>query len=302
MPYGGQIDENQNFGDKMTKPTGIVSAGYAGLIALGLTAGTAQAAEITPNVIFGSGNANGSFTVGTGAYNGPNITGPDAKLEVGLRAKLRFDENNAPSATYNYDGVDTYTFDAGAAPGGFGWDPNSPTTPVWSFDWSVATELAFAFPSANNTSLNALTYEMRIDGDAGAGTNFFTFDPINQPYWDHALGNMTTANGAGIVAASPSEYAALLGTSSVAQNSWNYEFFNEPTDGFFMSPLSTFDPTVAGNYRIEFEAFYDGNSVASTGINVVVNATTPVPLPASLPMLAAAFGGIAVLRRRRRKA
>ncbi|WP_136634496.1 VPLPA-CTERM sorting domain-containing protein [Pseudooceanicola onchidii] len=270
---------------------------------------TALAANVSPNIIFGSGNTNGGFTVGTGTYDGPNIVGPVVKLELGLRAKLRFDENNLPSATYNYDGVDTYTFNAGAAPGGFGWDAGSPTTPVWSFDWSVGTDLDFTKPSNGYTSLNALTYQMRIDGDAGAGTNFFNFDPINQSYADHALGNMITANGDGTVAADATGYADLLNKSSVAQNSWNYEFFNETTDAFFMPPLANFDPSVAGSYRIEFEAFYDDGtgagavSVASTGINInVVDPTPAVPVPAALPMLLSAFGGFAVVRRRRRKA
>ena len=63
----------------------------------------ALAASITPDVIFGSGNANGSFTVSTLNRNSGTV-------ELGLRAKLRYDENGNPQNTFNYDGVDTYSF------------------------------------------------------------------------------------------------------------------------------------------------------------------------------------------------
>jgi hypothetical protein len=51
---------------------------------------------------FGSGNANGAWTLNRN--NG---------VELGLRAKVRFDENNSPRSIYNYDGVDSYTHLAG---------------------------------------------------------------------------------------------------------------------------------------------------------------------------------------------
>ncbi|MEL6127543.1 MAG: VPLPA-CTERM sorting domain-containing protein [Pseudomonadota bacterium] len=50
-------------------------------------------ANITPNVIFGSGNAEGSFTVDT--FPG--------SIETGLSAKLRCDENGAPPNSFNSD-------------------------------------------------------------------------------------------------------------------------------------------------------------------------------------------------------
>src|SRR3546814_4080660 len=82
--------------------------------------------NVTKEVIFGSGNANGSFTVDR--QNG---------IELGLRAKLRFDETNQPQNTFNSNGDGTYSFPAGTPPTGFGFDPNSPTTPVWNFEWSI---------------------------------------------------------------------------------------------------------------------------------------------------------------------
>ena len=98
-----------------------------------------HAANDTPDVIFGSGNANGSFTVATGTYDAgaPNIAVP---LEIGLRAKLRFNDMNLPENTFNYDGVDTYTFDAGLPPTGFSFAPSSTSTAVWNFEWSVNTD------------------------------------------------------------------------------------------------------------------------------------------------------------------
>ena len=289
----------------------------ATLLTLGASA-AAQAASVTPDVIFGSGNLNGSYTLDTGSYVssalvpviGPlststNTTTPiETNLEIGLRAKLRFDEFNRPRNIFNQSGS-TYTFDAGAAPGGFGFDANSPTTPVWNFEWSVTTDLDRDMPIPGATSLSALTYELRIDGDAGVGVNFAKFDPIKIARADHALGNLLTGNGDGVVSGSAAEYQANLAKYSVAQNSWSYEFFNEPTDGAFLPELAAFDPSEDGTYRIEFEAFFDGKSVASTGIDVVVgNGATPVPspvpVPAALPLLAAALGGLAAIRRRKR--
>src|SRR6056297_1972865 len=115
----------------MAGPTAVVGATINGT------------GNVTSNVIFGSGNANGAFT-GVSQFYGNGVVGtPVAQLpvlELGLRAKLRFDESNSPQNTFNYDGVDTYTFSTGAAPGGFSFDLNSPTTPVWNFEWHIGTD------------------------------------------------------------------------------------------------------------------------------------------------------------------
>ena len=155
------------------------------------------------------------------------------------------------------------------------------------------------------TSLSALTYELRIDGDSGIGVNFATSDPIRIAQADHALGNLLTGNGDGAVSRSAAEYQASLTKYSVAQNSWNYDVFNEPTDGASLPELAAFDPSEDGTCRIEFEAFFGGKSVASTGIDVVVGngaspVPSPVPVPAALPLLAAARGGLGAIRRRKR--
>lgn len=253
----------------------------------------ANAASVSPDVIFGSGNANGGFTVATGQYDAgsPNIAVP---VEIGLRGKLRFNDANTAENTFNYDGVDTYTFVAGQTPLGFGFAPNSPGTAIWNFEWSVNTDVQFTLPAAGFTSLNALTYELRLDGDPTAATNFFTFDPINVPFADHGIGNNGTGNGGGAVAADATEYADLILKNQVAQNSWNYEFFNNPG-----TALENFIGAAEGEYRIEFEAFYQGQSVAMTGINI--NSVTPVPLPAGGLLLLSALGGVAALRRRKKQ-
>jgi hypothetical protein len=263
------------------------------------TGAAAQAASVTPDVIFGSGNANGSFTVGTGVYEIPNT--PEDQfpvVELGLRGKLRFDDNNQPQNTFNYDGVDTYTFRAGTPPTGFGFAPNSPTTPVWNFEWSINSDSQFlGLPFPGLTSLNALTYELRLDGDPTAGTNFGIFDPINVPFADHAIGLTTTVNGGGAVASDATEYASLINTRQVAQNSWSYEFFNDGPAA--LGALSLFDPNVAGTYRIELEAFSGGVSVAETGINIEV---APIPLPAAGWMLLSGLGALAAMRKRAARA
>ncbi len=238
--------------------------------------------NITPTVIFGSGNANGGFTVDRN--NG---------VELGLRAKLRFDENNQPQNQFNSNGDGSYTFAAGTPPTGFGFAANSPTTPIWNFEWSVNTNF-----DGTGLFLRQYQYLLELDADPGAGTNFLSFDPITptilNPFADHAIGTNATGNGAGVKATDAAAYVNLLAANNVAQNSWNYEFFND-----LGGVLDGFDPNDTGTYTIRLSAFNDSGLAARTEINVIVSA---VPLPAAFPLLAAALGLFGVMGWRRRRA
>ncbi len=229
--------------------------------ALIFTSGITQAANVTPDVIFGSGNANGDFTVTQN--NG---------IEIGLRAKQRYP---TPANVFNYNGTDTYTFEAGEG---------TPGRPLWNFEWSVNTN----FDGNSGYNLSDLTYKLRLDSDPGVGATFVEFDPIITAYADHALGNNSTTNGDGFVAPNAGEYSVALTNFNVAQNSWAMHWF-----------VGGFDPFAAGTYAIQLEAFLGDVSLAMSGINVVV---TAVPLPAALPLYGA---GVALLGyvgwRRKRK-
>ena len=260
-----------------------VAAAAAAAVLLSAPAANALTFDqnITPDVIFGSGNANGGFTVDQS--NG---------VELGLRAKLRFDDNNLPQNVFNSNGDGSYTFSAGTPPTGFNFDPNSPTTPIWNFEWSVNTNF-----DGTGSTLDQYTYLFELDADPGAGTNFLSFDPITpsilNPVADHALGTNATGNGGGVKATDATNYVNLLAANNVAQNSWNYEFFNSLGD-----VLDGFDPNATGTYTIRLTAFEQGDQVAQTSIDVNVSA---VPLPAAFPLLAAALGLFGIMGWRRRR-
>jgi len=118
--------------------------------------------DVTPDVIFGSGNDNGAFT--TDRRNG---------IEIGLRGKVRFD---VPLNVFNSGGDGTYSFDAGYATTGFWWDQPSTSTPLWNFEWTVNTD----FDDTSGLVLNDLTYELGLDFDPSLGTNFLQFDLITR--------------------------------------------------------------------------------------------------------------------------
>ena len=211
--------------------------------------------NVTPDVIFGSGNLNGAFTVDTQST-------PITVLELGLRAKIRFDASNLPQNIFNSNGDGSYNFLAGYPTGGAGWATT--TTPYWNFEFAVNVDQT----GTSGLTLDDFTYEMGLDFDPSpAGTNYLVFDPISAgvsaPYFDHSLGNNATTSATDVVSGDAASYIANLAALYVAQNSWSYEFYND-------GPYSTFDPTVDGVYEIYLKAFFQGAEVAHTAISVVV--------------------------------
>lgn len=211
--------------------------------------------NVTPEVIFGSGNANGGFT-----------TDRSYGVELGLRAKVRFP---VPMNVFNSNGDGTYNHLAG----------NDAGRPLWSFEWSVNTN----FDNSSNWLLDDLLYQLRIDTDPSVGTNFTTFDPINVPLADHAIGDNSTASNAGVEATSVADYANLIANNNVAQNSWRMDFF-------FPAFGPAFDPNVDATYEFELAAFDGGELVAETMMTVIVGQGGAVPEPASV----LAWAGLAI--------
>ncbi len=222
----------------------------AGIICAPVAAGLDFDQNVTPDVIFGSGNANGAFTVDR-----------DNGVELGLRAKQRFPPDNI----FNSNGDGTYTFFTG--PGGSG-----APTPRWSFEWTVNSN----YDGSSGYVLDDLTYELGVDFDPGPGTNYLVFDhitpgttiPYDPPtppitFFDHAVGDNTTPNGGGTSYGDGPSYAAALAVDNVAQNSWRMDFFDE-------FPFDIFDPNQPGRYEFYLAAYDGAVEVARTNIAVIV--------------------------------
>jgi len=267
-------------------------AGTIPALALVFSAGAASAASVTPDIIFGSGNANGSFTKTDTELAFPNTANPlSGNLELGLRAKLRYDATSGcngvgcPKNQFNWDGVDTYSFNqANGNP--------PPNRAMWNFEWSVNIE-DWKYDNGDQVTIPQVVaggaeLVLSFDTDPGAGTTFTDYNLFD---FDAYYGTNATENGVASTTNPNGGIYDATGTpvagSTVAQNSVNYGFLPG-------APLG------AGLFDIKMTALsFTGNELASTSITVNV---APVPVPAALPLLLAGLGGLGLVARRKRKA
>jgi hypothetical protein len=219
-----------------------------GVLTLALFSSAAIALEfdedVTPDAIFGSGNANGFFTVDR-----------NDGVELGLRAKIPF----VGTIQSNGDGTYSYTLAQLLT---------AHPSQRWNFDWTVNTD----WDGSTGLKIDDLTYLLQLDYDPSVATNFLEFDPItpnipplNAPFFDHSIGDNTTPNGGGAEATDGPTYANLTANNNVAQQSWRYSFFP-------IHPTLTYDSTIDGTYDVVLSAYHGGTLVAQTSIQVIIGA------------------------------
>lgn len=246
---------------KLTPP--YFGAAFAAMVLTGTaSAAVTFNANVTPNVIFGSGNANGGYTVDQ-----------NNDIELGLRGKLRHDATGQPQNIFNSNGNGTYSFATGQA---FGQSAN---TGVWSIEFSINSSFSGTGLDLTNP---LVSYLLEIDSDPSMGTSFAAYNPL-AIFSDNAFGDNTTANGGGTAKAAP-------GTADfVAQNSQK---------GVWLIP--GYNPNLDGTYDFKLSAFdLQGSQLASTQIQVIAGAGgASVPDGGSMAvMLGGSLLGLAGFRR-----
>lgn len=254
------------------------------LAAAGTQAGAAivHSSDIVGNAIFGTGNSDGGWTI--------NQTG---NMELALRAKVRYDAAGDPQNIFNANGDGTFSHAVGNPGGALSGRAR------WNFEWSVNTDAS----GTGGAKLSAYNFVLGVDSDAGVGTSWHSYSLVGAPPtvgapYSHSFGNNSTLEGEGAEAATPAEFATLLSSSSLMQNSSNMEFVD---DGVLFG--SNFDPNADGNYSFFLEARdLTGALIGRTEITVIVGAgaTASVSAPASLAL--AGLGLLALGATRRRKA
>ncbi len=215
---------------------------------------------VTPDIIFGSGNSNGNFTVSR------NNT-----VEVGLRAKIPF------TGLTHYDGNNTYSYSLIETD----FDSNPATPNRWNFEFSINTD--YLDPNSAGLNVSDFTYEMGLDADPGVGTNYLIADPItpigtngNTQSPDHSFGNNMTANGDGASPLFPINFFYIPlyeGDNNVVQTSSSLSFLSA------IAPLDTYDPSIPGTYDIYLLVKLAGVEVSRVDIRILIEGGAPNSAP-----------------------
>ena len=171
MLHGAVFENNTRFGDlkkfeSKTRKGEETMKKVLMLLVVAVMGSSAMAAidydaDVTPGVIFGSGNGNGYFVVGS-----------DNNIEVGLRAKVPY------AGIYNSDGAGTYSMSTGVHPK---W--GAPGV-AWNFEFSVNVNL----DGQGSEDFNSYKTLLSIDMDPTLGQSWLVFDPITT-FTDNEFGN-----------------------------------------------------------------------------------------------------------------
>ena len=228
------------------------------LFAGGAGAAISYDANVTPGVIFGSGNGNGYFVVDT-----------NDNIEVGIRAKLR------KQGIYNSDGAGTYSFDKGQ------YTYTEPHLPIamWNYEFAVNVDR----DGSSGKTFSSFDVYLSIDIDPSQGQNWVTFSPFDA-WTDNSLGDNTTTDATDITDGNYEAY-------SVAQNSQNMSWtfpalFDYDVDG-------TYDFKLYVTEKDHCEILAQTFMTVKIG-----DGGCPVPVPAAIWLLGSGLLGLIGMKRR----